>query len=124
MRVLVVDDQDDARTLVRTVLGRCGAEVITAASVSDAVEQLDHGSADIIISDIAMPDADGFDLIRHIRETRKLSTPVIAMTAFGHANDQTRILAAGFTGYLKKPVEPVELARELYTVLQRSRDHS
>jgi PAS domain S-box-containing protein len=120
-RVLVVDDQADARILVKTVLGRCGANVTTAASVSEAVGQLERGTTDIVVSDIAMPDADGFELIRHIRETRKLSIPVIAMTAFGHAADQEKILAAGFTGYLKKPVEPIDLARELYTVLQRTR---
>ena len=120
-RVLVVDDQADARMLVKTVLGRCGAEVALASSVSEALEHLDRDSLDIIISDIAMPDADGFAFIRDVRETRKLTLPVVAMTAFGHAADQERILAAGFTSYLKKPVEPIDLARELHTLLQRSR---
>ncbi|HEX9985610.1 MAG TPA: PAS domain-containing protein [Thermoanaerobaculia bacterium] len=124
VQVLVVDDQDDARVLVRTVLARCGADVTTAASVRDAVEHLEAGAADIIVSDIAMPDADGFELIRHIRESRMLATPVIAMTAFGHPSDQEKILAAGFTGYLKKPVEPVDFVRELHAVLQRSRGGS
>jgi CheY-like chemotaxis protein len=124
VRVLVVDDQADARALIKTVLRRCGAEVTTAASVSDAVGRLEGGVADIVVSDIAMPEADGFDLIRHIRETRKLTIPVIAMTAFGHPADQEKILAAGFTRYLKKPVEPIDLARELHAVLQRSRSES
>jgi PAS domain S-box-containing protein len=124
VRVLVVDDQPDARALVRTVLVRCGAHVTTAASVHDALERLDDDVPDIIVSDIAMPDADGYELIRHIRHTRKLPIPVIAMTAFGHPADQEKIMAAGFTGYLKKPVEPIDLARVLYAVLQRSRGTS
>jgi PAS domain S-box-containing protein len=118
VRVLIVDDQDDARKLVRTVLGRCGADVIAAGSVAEALEHLEHAVADIIVSDIAMPDADGFSLIRHIRETRRLAIPVVAMTAFSHPADQEKILAAGFSGYLRKPVEPLDLARELYGLLK------
>jgi CheY-like chemotaxis protein len=120
VQVLIVDDQDDARTLVKTVLGRCGAAVTTAASVAEAIAHLDSHTPDVVVSDIAMPDADGFVLIHHIRETRKLSTPVLAMTAFGHPADQERILSAGFSGYLKKPVEPIDLARALHGLVQRS----
>ena len=121
VRVVFVDDQEDARTLVQTVLGRCGASVDAVSSVAEAIERLDASLPDIVVSDIAMPDADGFDLIRHIRENGKLTLPVIAMTAFGHPADQERILSAGFTSYLKKPVEPLDLARELYSVLHRGR---
>jgi PAS domain S-box-containing protein len=121
VRVVFVDDQEDARTLVRTVLGRCGASVDAISSVSEAIARLDEDLPDIVVSDIAMPDADGFALIRHIRETAQLTLPVIAMTAFGHPADQERILSAGFTSYLKKPVEPLDLARELYSVLHRAR---
>lgn len=120
VRVLIVDDQEDARSLVRTVLGRCGAAVSAASSVAEAVSLLDQDEVDIVVSDIAMPDADGFELIRHIREGRRGSLPVIAMTAFGNASDQERILAAGFSGYLKKPVEPLGLARELHGILNRA----
>ncbi len=119
VRVLFVDDQDDARLLVRTVLGRCGAEVTTAASVADALAHVDEQPPDVIVSDIAMPEEDGFALIRKIRDERSLTMPVIAMTAFGHAADRERILAAGFTRYLKKPVEPGDLAAELDEVLRR-----
>ncbi|HXG59608.1 MAG TPA: ATP-binding protein, partial [Thermoanaerobaculia bacterium] len=117
VRVLFIDDQEDARILVKTVLGRCGAEVSTAASVAEAVARLECDPADVIVSDIAMPDADGFELIRHVRQARGLTIPVIAMTAFGHAADRERILGAGFDAYLKKPVEPVTLARQVYDVL-------
>ena len=64
-----------------------------------------------------MPDADGFALLRHIREIRRLDVPVIAMTAFGHTTDRDRILAAGFSGYLTKPVEPIDLAEKLHGIL-------
>jgi len=121
LRVLFVDDQLDARTLVKTVLSRCGADVRVASSVSEALIELDREAVDILVSDIAMPDADGFELIRQIRETRKLTLPVVAMTAFGHPADQEKILSAGFSGYLKKPVEPVDLARELHGIMQRTR---
>lgn len=121
VRVLFVDDQEDARTLVSAVLGRCRASVDAVSGVAEAVARLERDLPDIVVSDVAMPDADGFDLIRHIRESGRLTLPVIAMTAFGHPADQERILSAGFTSYLKKPVEPLDLARELYAVLHRGR---
>lgn len=121
VRVLIVDDQSDARTLVKAVLGRCGAEVSAAASVAEAVACLEGHEVHIIVSDIAMPDADGFELLRHIRQIRKLTVPVVAMTAFGHPADEEKIRLAGFSGYLKRPVEPIDLARELHRLLQPSR---
>lgn len=118
VRVLIADDQADARTLVKTVLSRCGATVVAASSVAEAASALEDREFDILVTDIAMPEADGFELLRHVRETRKLSVPVVAVTAFGNAADQERILTAGFSSYLKKPVEPVDLARELHRLLR------
>ncbi len=120
VRVLVVDDQEDARQLVKAVLSRCGAVVSAASSASEAMEALDEAEIDIVVSDIAMPDVDGFALIEHIRQIRKLDLPVIAMTAFSHPSDQEKMRHAGFSGYLKKPVEPIDLAREIYGLLRRS----
>jgi PAS domain S-box-containing protein len=117
-RVLVVDDQDDARLLVRTVLTRCGAQVFTAASAAEALGVLAAEGADIVVSDIAMPEMDGYELLRGIRQ-RDTSVPVLAMTAFSHPQDQEKILAAGFNSYLRKPVEPLDLAVEIHRVLQR-----
>lgn len=117
IRVLIVDDQEDARTLVRMVLGRCGATVEAADSVREAITRLEESTPDIVVSDIAMPDADGYELLRHIRDTRGLDIPVIAMTAFGHEADREHILDAGFSGYLKKPVEPIDLARKLHSLI-------
>lgn len=118
VRVLIVDDQEDARILVRTVLSRCGAEVDDAGSVSEAIALLERSAPHIVVSDIAMPDADGFALLRHIRQSLGPEVPVIAMTAFGHTTDRDRILEAGFSGYLKKPVEPIDLAQKLYGLLR------
>lgn len=117
-RVLIIDDQEDARILVHTVLTRCGAVVTSAASVAAAIEQLATRDIDVVVSDIAMPDADGFELIRHIRQVRGPSLPVLAMTAFGHPADQEKILGAGFNAYLKKPAEPMDLARALHGLLE------
>lgn len=119
LRILVVDDQSDARTLLSTVLTHCGAEVTEASSVGDAIVRLGHETPDIIVSDIAMPDADGFALIRNIRDERKLTLPVLAVTAFGQTFDRERILAAGFSSYLRKPLEPMDLAREIQALAYR-----
>lgn len=88
-----MDDQEDARVLVRTVLSRCGATAVTVGSVAEARAELAKDGFDIVVSDIAMPDEDGFELIRHIRDDLGLNIPVVAMTAFGHPADQDRILA-------------------------------
>jgi signal transduction histidine kinase/CheY-like chemotaxis protein len=119
VRVLFVDDQEDARTLVKAILDRCAAQTTTAASVADAVDALQLEVPDVIISDIAMPGADGFDFIRHVRDVRKLTTPAIAMTAFTNPADRERMMAAGFDAYLKKPVDPVDLARQVHAALLR-----
>ena len=119
MRILIVDDQDDGRMLVRKVLERAGAEVGDANSVAEAVRHLERTDFDILLSDIAMPDADGYELLRYLRQSRTPNLPAVAMTAFGHQSDQQKIVAAGFSGYLKKPVEPIELVRELARFIVR-----
>lgn len=120
VRILTVDDQDDARRLIEAVLLRCDAEVITANSVAEAISILERDAVDMVVSDIAMPDADGFELIRHIRETRKLTVPVVAMTAFGSESDREKILSAGFSGYLRKPVEPIDLTNEIARLVKQT----
>jgi PAS domain S-box-containing protein len=118
-RVLVVDDEADARNLIATVLRRCGAEVETAGTVREALDSARDGTPDIIVSDIAMPEEDGFSLIRRVRHAGEnlRDVPVIALTAFGRAEDESRILQAGFDRYLKKPVEPADLARAVAETL-------
>ena len=112
VRVLVVDDQPDARELLGMVLARAGAEVSTAASAAEALELLQTGEVDVLVSDIGMPSADGYALIGRLREmteARARRPPAVALTAYASEEDRRRALAAGFDAHLPKPVEPAEL---------------
>jgi PAS domain S-box-containing protein len=108
VRVLFVDDEVDSRELASAVLGGSGAEVVTAASGGEALGELSHTVPDVLISDIAMPDVDGYQLMRAVRE-RRLQVPAIALTALGRDQDRDEALAAGYELYLTKPVQPAEL---------------
>jgi CheY-like chemotaxis protein len=112
LRVLVVDDQSDARDLLATILHLSGADVQTSGSVTEAINTLITWRPEVVITDIAMPNGDGFELIRRIREIEPEGDgrmPIIALTANAGAEDRIRVLAAGFQLHLTKPVEPDEL---------------
>ncbi|MET0625482.1 MAG: ATP-binding protein [Pyrinomonadaceae bacterium] len=112
VRVLVVDDQPDARELLAVVLGRAGAEVSTAASASEALELIQLEEVDVLVSDIGMPAVDGYALISRVRDmpaSGARRTPSIALTAYASEDDRRRALAAGFDAHISKPVEPTEL---------------
>ena len=100
LRVLVVDDEPDARELIKRVLLQCNANVITAASAAEGLKILQAERPDVLISDIGMPEKDGYQFIR---EVRKLSasdggrTPAIALTAFARSEDRTRAMLAGLS---------------------------
>jgi CheY-like chemotaxis protein len=114
VRVLVVDDEADAREIMATALEASGARVELAASARDAFEILEHTPVDVLLSDIAMPEEDGFALIRRVRasvERQVACVPAAAVTAFTGADDRAHALAAGFHLHLAKPFEPVELVR-------------
>ena len=111
--VLVVDDEIDARQLLTTILQECGGQVRAAASAEDALRQVRVGVPDVLVSDIGMPDVDGFELIRRLRassDPRVATLPAIALTAFTRAEDRRRALEAGYDRYLRKPVDAGELA--------------
>jgi PAS domain S-box-containing protein len=113
LRVLVVDDQRDGRELVATVLERCGAQVTAAASAGEAYEALQRARFDVLLSDIEMPEEDGYSLIRKIRSLSPRQGGTIAaaaLTAYASAQDRVRSLEAGFQMHLSKPVQPAELA--------------
>ena len=112
LRILVVDNEADARGLLRVVLEGCGATVIEATSVSGAMEQIRQQPPDVLLSDIAMPGEDGYALIRKVRalEGPVRLLPAAAFTAFATASDRTRALLAGYQAHIPKPVEPSELA--------------
>src|SRR5690606_38992686 len=98
LRVLVVDDDDDARDLVAYVLESCGMEVRAAGTAAEAMGELTRYAPHVILSDIGLPDEDGYFLIRNIRthpKEEKRNVPVIALTAFARNEDRTRALVEG-----------------------------
>jgi signal transduction histidine kinase/ActR/RegA family two-component response regulator len=112
LRVLVVDDHEDARELISMVLREAGAKAMTAASASDALESLKGAKPDVLISDIGMPGEDGFMLINRVRSLAPEeggAVPAIALTAYATEDDRQRALAAGYDSHVSKPVEPAEL---------------
>lgn len=107
VRILVVDDDDDARDLLRTLLEGLGATVVPAASVREALEAL-APEIDVLVSDIAMPEADGYALVREVRAREAHGfprLPAIAVTAYAAASDRARALEAGFDLHFAKPVD-------------------
>ena len=112
LRVLIVDNETDARALMRAVLEGCGAAVEEARSAAEALVCLQAHRPDVLLSDIAMPGEDGYALIRKVRSldgpARML--PAAAFTAYATATDRARALLAGFQAHIPKPVEPGELA--------------
>lgn len=124
LRLLVVDDNEDARDLLKTILEKCEAQVVAAASADEAFEELLQGGFDILISDIEMPNQDGYSLITKIRknEDEKIkSIPAIALTAHARTEDRLRILSAGFDSHLAKPFEPAELIAVIAGLARRVR---
>ncbi len=112
IRVLVVDDEPDARNLVKRLLEDCEATVATAASAADAFSMVQNGLFDVIISDIGMSKEDGYSFIRRVRNlpaSRGGSTPAVALTAYARTEDRLKVLRAGFQLHVVKPVEPAEL---------------
>ena len=106
-RLLIVDDHEDSRNLMVTLLSSLGAQAETVSSVSDAQRWLSTTRPDAVLADIGMPGADGFDLIREIRRRDGRTggrLPVAAVTAYASEDDRARILAAGFDGHVPKPV--------------------
>jgi PAS domain S-box-containing protein len=111
IRVLYVDDREDARVLISAMLKQHGADVIPVESVDDALTALGRESLHVIVTDLAMPKRDGYDLLATVRsDTRWDHLPVLALTAQGRVDDETRAENAGFKAFLRKPIEPKELA--------------
>jgi PAS domain S-box-containing protein len=112
LSVLLVDDDEDAMEMLAAFLGRGGAEVKTAVSAAAALKELGVRAFDVIVSDIAMPVVDGYDLMRRVRalgEERGGRTPAVALTAYASDADRAQALRAGYQRHLAKPVEPREL---------------
>jgi signal transduction histidine kinase len=112
LRILVVDDEPDARDMVRDLLLHCNAEVHSAADAAEALAILARHRVDILISDVGMPVEDGYALIRKVRALPSDSggqIPAVALTAYARSEDRTRALVTGFSQHVAKPVDPAEL---------------
>jgi signal transduction histidine kinase/CheY-like chemotaxis protein len=113
IKVLAVDDEADARHLLTMVLERCGAEVRTCSSAAEALAAMEETAPDILISDIGMPEQDGYDLIRKVRAGEAGCSdriPAVALTAYARVEDRLHALTEGYNMHVPKPVEPAELA--------------
>jgi signal transduction histidine kinase/CheY-like chemotaxis protein len=121
VRVLVVDDEEDAREFMARVLADSHAEIELAAGVDQALDCLARGNVQLLISDIGMPGKDGYELIRQVRQRLDGDAlPAIAVTAFARAEDRQRALGAGFQQHIAKPVDPYELTLAVASLVQRS----
>jgi signal transduction histidine kinase/ActR/RegA family two-component response regulator len=120
IKVLVIDDELDAREVIKRILTHCGASVTTAASAMEGLQRLRLDKPDVLISDIGMPDKNGYQFIREVRNLPAESggkTPAIALTAFARPEDQISAMNAGYQAHLTKPVESRELITEIAKLL-------
>jgi PAS domain S-box-containing protein len=122
VKALVVDDHEDSRRFVKSALTDSGADVLVADSVDAALEVLSRTFVDVLVSDIGMPGADGYDLIARVRELEREHggrIPAVALTAYAGEEDRDRALAAGFSVHVTKPVSPAGLVRIVAEVIGR-----
>jgi CheY-like chemotaxis protein len=122
LTLLVVDDDEDGRELARRVLVECNARVLSAGSAADALALVESQRPDMMISDIGMPEMDGFTLLKSVRalgEARGGALPAIALTAFARPEDRAQALEAGFAAHLVKPVEPQQLLAAIAAAVDR-----
>jgi len=125
LRVLLVDDEADSRDLLNLVLDSCGADVTMASSAAEAFETIKREKFDVIISDIGMPEEDGFSLIGKIRglpNEQGGDVPAIALTAYARAEDRVQALRSGFQMHIAKPVESAELVVVVANLAGRMRN--
>jgi CheY-like chemotaxis protein len=112
LRVLVVDDDPDGRQMVSYILEECGAVITQASHVAEALVEFDRERPDVVLSDIGMPDRDGYSFIAEIRARPAAAggtVPAASLTAYAGVEDRRRALNAGFNMHVGKPVEPAEL---------------
>ncbi|HEY9614141.1 PAS domain S-box protein [Allocoleopsis sp.] len=121
INVLVVDDEEDTREFLQVALEQYGAKVITAASAAEAWQLLQTHNPDVLLSDVGMPEEDGFMLIRRIRALpphQGGQIPAAALTAYAREGDRLQALAAGFQMHIPKPIEPMQLLTVIMRLLE------
>jgi CheY-like chemotaxis protein len=124
LKILVVDDDVDTRELIEWVLKRVGAEVTSVGSAREALDVLEREKPHVLVSDIAMPEEDGYGLLRKIRALppeRGGRIPAIALTAHSLVQDRLQSLRAGFQSHVPKPVVPEELVEVVASIIHLRR---
>jgi PAS domain S-box-containing protein len=122
LRLLAVDDEDDAREVVSAILRDAGAEVAVASNVTQALDLFETWGPDLLIADIGMPGEDGYDLIRKVRarsSDRRGQIPAIALTALARTQDRLKVLSTGYQMHVPKPIEPIELVTVVASLARR-----
>ncbi len=125
LRILLVDDEPDTREILMFVFEKCDGYAKSAASVSEALEAIKADKFDVLVSDIGMPERDGYDLIKSIRELSPEQggqIPAVALTAYARVEDRMRVLSAGFQMHVPKPVEPAELLAVVASLAKRNNE--
>jgi CheY-like chemotaxis protein len=123
LQILIVDDEADARDLLKTILEHSGAQVTAANDVDEALALLNESRFDVLVSDIGMPKIDGYAFIRKVRELeaqRGKDIPAVALTAYARETDCQLAIEAGFQVHLSKPFDPIELVRVVAKLAQQS----
>jgi CheY-like chemotaxis protein len=123
LRALVVDDDADARELVKRLLEDCGATVTLAASAAEALAHFRDTRFDVLVSDIGMPGEDGYTLVRRIRSLDGgygRDIPAVALTAYARPHDRLEALRAGFHAHVAKPIDPPELIATIASLAGRT----
>jgi len=124
VRVMAIDDEQDALTVLKHVVEAAGGAATTFTSAADALRHLASDRPDVLVIDLGMPDMDGYSVIDRIRTwpdplVRRI--PAAALTAFTRAEDRTRALRSGFEMHLSKPIDPAELVASITTLVRRGR---
>ena len=126
VKVLVVDDEADSRDLLTTILTQCGSDVRCSESAAAAMKTFDEWNPDLLVSDIGMPNEDGYSFIRKLRELesrRAKEIPAVALTAYATDDDRSQALSAGFQLHVAKPIEPETFVNSLASVLGRNQEN-
>src|SRR5439155_26156300 len=124
VKVMVVEDETDVRDFLRVSLVQYGADVSAFATSAEALQAVEEERPDVLVSDIGMPDEDGYTFIRRVRALgpeRGGQVPAAALTAYAKGEDGSRVLSAGFQVHLPKPVQPADLASVVATLAGRLR---
>lgn len=126
LRILVVDDEPDARDLLSAILKRCGSDVRCSESAEDAVRAFAEWEPDILVSDIGMPNEDGYSLIKRVRESNsdRAQIPAVALTAYATDEDRIKALEAGFHTHVAKPIEPEDFVSSIASAIRSERSLS